>query len=69
MYLNAKAIHYGDVIGLRFVGVGQQHVIGHHLHRVQSKLQPLFPDLLCISQILLRASQVGETCEFPAEAI
>lgn len=67
LYLVAKLINYGDVIWLWFVGIGQQDVIGHHLHWVQSELQPLVPDLLCVSQILLCTGQVGESCKFPAE--
>lgn len=59
-YLIAKLINYRDVIWLRFVGIGQQNVIRHKLHRVQSKLQPLFFDLLCVSQVLLCTGQVWE---------
>lgn len=67
LYLVAKLINCGNVIWLWLVGIGQQDVIGHHLHWVQSKLQPLVPDLLCISQVLLCTGQVGELCKFPAE--
>lgn len=65
LYLNAKVINYGDVVRLWFVGVGQQYIIRHHLHWVQSKLLPLFLDLLSIFQVLLSTSQVGKACELP----
>lgn len=63
----AALIDDGDVVRSGFIGVGQQDVVGHEFHRVQSKLKPLVPDLLCVLQVLLRTSQVGESGEFPVE--
>ncbi|TNN47947.1 hypothetical protein EYF80_041840 [Liparis tanakae] len=54
-YLAAGAVHDGD------------HVVGNQLHRVQAELQPLVPDLLGVSQVLLGAGQVGEAGELPVE--
>lgn len=63
----AELIDDGDVVRSGFIGVGQQDVVGHDFHRVQSKLKPLIPDLLCVPQVLLRTGQVGESGEFPGE--
>lgn len=68
-YLIAKLIYHRDIIWLWFVGIGQQDVVGRKFHRVQSKLQPLFPDLLGVSQVLGCTSQVGEPGEFPVENV
>lgn len=64
-HLLPRLVYDGDVTGTALVGIGQEHVVRHKLHRVQSKLEPLVSDLLGQVEILLSSSQMRETCEFP----
>lgn len=62
-YLIAHMVHYGDVIGVCFIGVRQQNIIRYKLHRVQPKLHPLISNLLGQDEILLRPRQMRQSRE------
>lgn len=62
-YLIAHMVHYGDVIGVCFIGVREQNVIRYKMHRVQPKLHPLISNLLGQDEILLRPRQMGQSRE------
>lgn len=66
-YLLAKSVHDGDVVWLGGVWIGEQDVVGHEFSRVQSELEPLVSDLFSVPQVLLGASQVGESGELPVK--
>lgn len=67
LYLITKLINYWDVVWQWLVGIGEQHVVGNQLHRVEAELLPLLLDLLCIYQVLLGASQMGEAAKLPVK--